>query len=324
VSGWGSGPRSAGCVSWRGSRSRRSRGGRAGISLALLVSAALLFLLEPMVGNDVFPLLGSAPEVGPTTVLFFQAALLAGWAFAHATSRWPPRRQALPQARAARRRRRRAADRTQSGAALNRRPDVEPLGHTRTCAGPLTAHCHGRDLRLAAFETPRRDRRARSSMVRGSVSPAGRVAGALDSVSLRQVSLRLRTSLSSHLPSIAALLGHRVQYQRSMESAGSLGCEAALERIAVGRRRSDERCRTLLKLGREGGARDDRAQGTVAGPARHCVGLLLLVDSRSGVRRARREQLQRGSTWRSRPGPGVEPRPTEPKVRGSNPLGRVT
>jgi hypothetical protein len=56
-------------------------------SLALLVSAALLFLLEPMVGKDVFPLLGSAPEVGHTTVLFFQAAPLAGWAFAHATKR---------------------------------------------------------------------------------------------------------------------------------------------------------------------------------------------------------------------------------------------
>jgi hypothetical protein len=50
-------------------------------SLALLVSAALLFLLEPMVGKFVLPLLGSAPEVWPTTVLFFQAALLAGWAF---------------------------------------------------------------------------------------------------------------------------------------------------------------------------------------------------------------------------------------------------
>jgi hypothetical protein len=38
-------------------------------SLALLVSAALLFLLEPMVGKFVLPLLGSAPEVWPTTVL---------------------------------------------------------------------------------------------------------------------------------------------------------------------------------------------------------------------------------------------------------------
>jgi hypothetical protein len=66
-------------------------------SLALLVSAALLFLLEPMVGKFVLPLLGSAPEVWPTTVLFFQAALLAGYGFAHVTSRLPPRRQALLQ-----------------------------------------------------------------------------------------------------------------------------------------------------------------------------------------------------------------------------------
>ncbi|MGI8593507.1 MAG: fused MFS/spermidine synthase, partial [Solirubrobacteraceae bacterium] len=62
-----------------------------------MVSAALLFLLEPMVGKFVLPLLGSAPEVWPTTVLFFQAALLAGYAFAHLTSRLPARRQALLQ-----------------------------------------------------------------------------------------------------------------------------------------------------------------------------------------------------------------------------------
>jgi hypothetical protein len=36
------------------------------------VSAALLSLLEPVVGKIVLPLLGSAPEVWPTTVLFFQ------------------------------------------------------------------------------------------------------------------------------------------------------------------------------------------------------------------------------------------------------------
>jgi hypothetical protein len=59
------------------------------------VSAALLFLLEPMVGKFVLPLLGSTPEVWPTTVLFFQAALLAGYGFAHVTSRLAPRHQAL-------------------------------------------------------------------------------------------------------------------------------------------------------------------------------------------------------------------------------------
>jgi hypothetical protein len=67
-------------------------------SLALFVSAALLFVLEPMVGKSLLPLLGSTPEVWNTTVLFFQAALLAGYAFSHATSaRLAPRAQALLQ-----------------------------------------------------------------------------------------------------------------------------------------------------------------------------------------------------------------------------------
>src|SRR3712207_2443152 len=50
-----------------------------------------------MVGKFMLPLLGSAPEVWPTTVLFFQAVLLAGYAWAHVTSRLPARRQALVQ-----------------------------------------------------------------------------------------------------------------------------------------------------------------------------------------------------------------------------------
>ena len=66
-------------------------------SLALLVGAALIFLLEPMVGKFVLPSLGSTPEVWTTTVLFFQVALLAGYAYAHVTSRLAPRRQALLQ-----------------------------------------------------------------------------------------------------------------------------------------------------------------------------------------------------------------------------------
>ena len=66
-------------------------------SLALLVGAALIFLLEPMVGKFVLPSLGSTPEVWTTTVLFFQVALLAGYGYAHLTSRLAPRRQALLQ-----------------------------------------------------------------------------------------------------------------------------------------------------------------------------------------------------------------------------------
>jgi hypothetical protein len=65
-------------------------------SLALFVSAALLFVLEPMVGKALLPLLGSTPEVWTTTVLFFQAVLLAGYALSHLTSsRLRPRTQAV-------------------------------------------------------------------------------------------------------------------------------------------------------------------------------------------------------------------------------------
>jgi hypothetical protein len=56
-------------------------------SLALLVGAALLFALEPMVGKFLLPPLGSTPAVWNTTVLFFQATLLAGYIYSHLTSR---------------------------------------------------------------------------------------------------------------------------------------------------------------------------------------------------------------------------------------------
>jgi hypothetical protein len=64
----------------------------------LFVSAALLFLVEPMVGKMLMPLLGGAPAVWITCMMFFQAALLAGYAFAHATlARLGVRRQASVQ-----------------------------------------------------------------------------------------------------------------------------------------------------------------------------------------------------------------------------------
>src|SRR4051794_41406407 len=51
-----------------------------------------------MVGKSLLPLLGSTPEVWNTTVLFFQALLLAGYAFSHAsTRRLTERRQSLVQ-----------------------------------------------------------------------------------------------------------------------------------------------------------------------------------------------------------------------------------
>ncbi|MEX0743236.1 MAG: hypothetical protein WD248_02650 [Actinomycetota bacterium] len=51
--------------------------------MTLVLSAALLFVLEPMFAKMVLPLLGGSPAVWTTAVLFFQAVLLAGYAFAH-------------------------------------------------------------------------------------------------------------------------------------------------------------------------------------------------------------------------------------------------
>ena len=55
---------------------------------ASFLSAALLFCLEPMVGKMVLPLLGGTPAVWNTCLVFFQTALLAGYAYAHGTLSW--------------------------------------------------------------------------------------------------------------------------------------------------------------------------------------------------------------------------------------------
>ena len=65
-------------------------------ALTLFVSAALLFLVQPMVAKLVLPLLGGTPEVWNTCLVFFQALLLAGYAYAHWSTRWlGVRRQAV-------------------------------------------------------------------------------------------------------------------------------------------------------------------------------------------------------------------------------------
>jgi spermidine synthase len=57
-------------------------------ALTLFVSSALLFLVQPMFAKLVLPLLGGTPTVWNTCVVFFQAMLLLGYAYAHATTRW--------------------------------------------------------------------------------------------------------------------------------------------------------------------------------------------------------------------------------------------
>ncbi len=65
-------------------------------ALTIFSSAALLFLVQPMFARLVLPLLGGSPAVWNTAMVFFQAALLAGYAYAHAsTSRLNARRQIL-------------------------------------------------------------------------------------------------------------------------------------------------------------------------------------------------------------------------------------
>jgi hypothetical protein len=53
----------------------------------IFLSASLLFIIEPLFARMVLPLLGGSPSVWNTVMLFYQAALLAGYAYAHALSR---------------------------------------------------------------------------------------------------------------------------------------------------------------------------------------------------------------------------------------------
>jgi hypothetical protein len=63
---------------------------------AICVGAAQLFLLELMLAKMLLPRFGGAPAVWATCVVFFQTALLAGYAYAHVlTTRLPRRRQVV-------------------------------------------------------------------------------------------------------------------------------------------------------------------------------------------------------------------------------------
>lgn len=55
---------------------------------ALLLSALLLFWVQPLFTKMVLPRFGGAPAVWTTASMFFQIALLAGYLYAHVVSRW--------------------------------------------------------------------------------------------------------------------------------------------------------------------------------------------------------------------------------------------
>ena len=56
-------------------------------AVTLLISAGLLFLIQPMIAKMVLPQFGGSPAVWSTCLLFFQATLLLGYAYAHALTR---------------------------------------------------------------------------------------------------------------------------------------------------------------------------------------------------------------------------------------------
>ena len=81
-------------------RLARWRGSQPGWPLlftaTLFVSSALLFAVQPMFAKMVLPRLGGTPATWITCLLFFQSALLAGYAYAHWSTSWlGPRRQPL-------------------------------------------------------------------------------------------------------------------------------------------------------------------------------------------------------------------------------------
>lgn len=62
---------------------------------AIFLSAFLLFLVQPLLGRYILPWYGGTPAAWTVALLFFQCALLAGYAYAHALNRYfKPRVQA--------------------------------------------------------------------------------------------------------------------------------------------------------------------------------------------------------------------------------------
>src|SRR5436190_7969517 len=64
-------------------------------ALTLFTSATLLFLVQPMIGKMILPLLGGTPAVWNTCMVFFQGVLLAGYAYTHFVSTRLSRRTQL-------------------------------------------------------------------------------------------------------------------------------------------------------------------------------------------------------------------------------------
>src|SRR5215813_5450973 len=65
------------------------------LTVAIFLSAALLFAVQPMFTKMVLPRLGGSPQVWTVAMVFFQATLLAGYAYARALTRLAPLRVSI-------------------------------------------------------------------------------------------------------------------------------------------------------------------------------------------------------------------------------------
>ena len=64
-------------------------------ALTIFTGAFLLFQVQPLIGKYILPWFGGGPGVWTTCMLFFQALLLGGYAYAHVISRFKIRTQAV-------------------------------------------------------------------------------------------------------------------------------------------------------------------------------------------------------------------------------------
>lgn len=65
-------------------------------AISIFLSAALLFMVQPLAGKILLPLLGGSPAVWNTCMVFFQGLLLAGYGYSHLTTKHlKPRSQAI-------------------------------------------------------------------------------------------------------------------------------------------------------------------------------------------------------------------------------------
>jgi SAM-dependent methyltransferase len=75
---------------------RRAAWPAASYAVAIFMGAFLVFQVQPVIGRAILPWFGGTPAVWTTCMLFFQTALLAGYAYAHVLTRYvAPRWQGL-------------------------------------------------------------------------------------------------------------------------------------------------------------------------------------------------------------------------------------